>query len=315
MNLLMVFLWLTKPSNEIKHFSGVLFLFYVLCLLFDIKISIGSAWLVYQHFSNVMVFLPAELGVAGGGSLWPGPWWVEQLELAFTSYSLICTSLSQKNRRTNVPSKTNMKSWPWPKKAGDSNWDEALEQEPVYQCLYTRFQWFKTRPASEFRTMQPFLKHAWMFCDAFNHVVRVYLPAAPPFITFNPSNFCWTPHSPDQGHGTSGVYPSRGKWQKNTLDGSPVHHRSGLSHTHHALIDEHAFVWEETRKPGANHRDTRRRGKLHSQFKFSVKCRFSWDYLLLGLACLVYDVICVVRFKCFFGTSTDGFVITTLFNG
>lgn len=195
MDLLMVFLWLTRPSNDSKHISGVLFLFYVLFFIVRYKdvhwlFSPMGVYFSWRAFSSVMVFLPAELGVVGGGSLWQGPWWVEQLEPAFTSCSLSCTSQSRKNRRTNVPSKTNMKSWPWPKKADDSNWDEDLDQEPVYWCLYTRFQWFKTRPASEFTTMQPFLKHAWIFCDAFHHVVSVHPPAAPPFTTFNPSNFC-----------------------------------------------------------------------------------------------------------------------------
>ncbi|XP_029702512.1 aquaporin-9b isoform X2 [Takifugu rubripes] len=54
---------------------------------------------------------PKEPGGAGGGSLWPGPWWAERWGPDFTSCSLICTSRSQKNRRrTKVPSKTNMKS-------------------------------------------------------------------------------------------------------------------------------------------------------------------------------------------------------------
>lgn len=57
------------------------------------------------------VFFPAEPGGAGGGSLWPGPWWAERWGPDFTSCSLICTSQSRKNRRrTKVPSKTNMKS-------------------------------------------------------------------------------------------------------------------------------------------------------------------------------------------------------------
>lgn len=154
----MLFVWFTRPFNEIKHISGVLSLFHVLFKWWDIKISLMVFILVEQHYSNVMVFLSAELGVAGGGSPWPGPWWAEPLEPAFTSCLLSCTSQSQKNRRANVLSKTNTKSWPWPKTADDSAWDEDLHWEPVNSCWNTRFEWFKTRPASEFTTMQPFLK-------------------------------------------------------------------------------------------------------------------------------------------------------------